>query len=143
MTTCTTSGLQPSGTSATVPGNNQITVSWTGITPTPGAYAIERAQGSCSSSQALYKPLAAVPGTSTSFTDTTVQGGIQYSYRVRAAADAAESARPSSRARAPTRRLPERARLKPTFQGASAVANAGSGNCGLTVSWTPRRRAAR
>jgi hypothetical protein len=89
VTTCLTRPtLQPQGTSATVPGDNQITVSWTGINPTPGAYAIERAQGACSS-QALYRPLAAVPGIATSFTDTTVQGGIQYSYRVRAAADAA------------------------------------------------------
>jgi hypothetical protein len=89
VTTCATRpALQPSGLAATTPGDNQITLNWNGITPTPGAYAIERAQGACSS-QALYRPLAAVPGIATSFTDTTVQGGIQYSYRVRAAADAA------------------------------------------------------
>jgi hypothetical protein len=63
---------------ATTPGDNQITVTWTGITPTPGAYAIERAEGACGS-EGLYRPLAATAGTASSFTDTTVQGGIRYS----------------------------------------------------------------
>ena len=37
----------PSIGTATVPGNNQITVTWTGITPQPGSYAVERARGVC------------------------------------------------------------------------------------------------
>jgi hypothetical protein len=75
--------------SATVPGDNQITVTWTAAVPTPGAYAIERAEGVCGSNEGLYRPVAAVAGTATTFTDTTVMGGISYSYRVRVAADAA------------------------------------------------------
>jgi hypothetical protein len=138
VTTCNTRPvLQPTGTSASVSGNNQITLSWTGITPTPGAYAIERAQGSCGSPTLLYRPLVAVPGTSTSFTDTTVQGGIQYSYRVRTAADAAGKCQALLAGSCANATATGNCTLKPTFQGASAVANAGSGNCGLTVSWTP------
>jgi hypothetical protein len=78
----------PANGSATVPGDNQITVTWTAAAPTPGAYAIERAEGACGT-EGLYRPLAAVEGTATSFTDTTVMGGISYSYRVRVAADPA------------------------------------------------------
>ncbi|MBZ5637329.1 MAG: hypothetical protein LAO51_01080, partial [Acidobacteriia bacterium] len=73
---------------ATVPGDNQITVTWSGIAPAPGAYAIERADGACGS-EGLYRPLAAAAGTASSFTDTTVLGGLTYSYRVIAASDAA------------------------------------------------------
>jgi hypothetical protein len=137
-TTCDARPAQlPTGTSASIPGTNQIALSWTGITPTPGAYAIERAQGPCGSPTLLYRPLAAVPGTSTSFTDTTVQGGIQYSYRVRAAADAAGKCQALLAGSCANATATGNCNLKPTFQGASAVANAGSGNCGLTVSWTP------
>src|SRR5882672_12281737 len=86
--TCTArpSGIPTIGT-ATVPGDNQITVTWTGITPTPGAYAVERADGVCGS-EGLYRPLAATAGTASSFTDNTVAGGRSYAYRVIAAADA-------------------------------------------------------
>src|SRR6185436_16936282 len=88
-TTCVTRPTpMPVIGTATAPGNNQITVTWTGITPTPGSYVIDRAEGACGS-EGLYRPLAATAGTATSFTDTSVQGGIKYSYRVRAAADAA------------------------------------------------------
>ena len=63
-------------------------LTWTGITPTPGSYAIERAIGAVGS-EGLYQPLAFVPGSSSSFVDTTVQGGLTYTYRVIAATDAA------------------------------------------------------
>jgi hypothetical protein len=138
VTTCNTRPfLQPTGTSASVPGNNQITVSWTGITPAPGAYAIERAQGACSSSTPLYRPLAAVPGTSTSFTDTTVQGGIQYSYRVRAAADAAGKCQAVLAGACANATATGTCSLKPTFGGATSATGGQDNNCGVTVSWTP------
>src|SRR5207249_3893207 len=41
--------------SATAPGDNQITVTWTGISPAAGGYAIERAPGACGS-EGLYQP---------------------------------------------------------------------------------------
>jgi hypothetical protein len=135
--TCTArpSGIPTIGT-ATVPGNNQITVTWTGITPTPGAYAIERAEGACGS-EGLYRPLAAVPGTAISFTDTTVMGGVRYAYKVRAAADA------SGRCQAQFASLgcagataTGQCTLKPSFAGATAAASSQGTNCGVTVSWT-------
>ena len=73
---------------AATPVENQITVSWTGITPTPGSYAIERADGACGS-EGPYRPLGATVGPATSFTDTSRAGGFDYSYRVIAAADGA------------------------------------------------------
>src|SRR5256714_2701186 len=87
--TCTSRPTSaPTIGSASVIGNNQIQITWTGITPTPGSYAIERAIGAVGS-EGLYQPLASVPGTSSSFTDTTVQGGLTYTYRVIAATDSA------------------------------------------------------
>ena len=43
----------PTNVTASVAGTNQIMVSWTGITPTPGSYAIERAVGAVGS-EGLY-----------------------------------------------------------------------------------------
>ncbi len=135
--TCTArpSGIPTIGT-ATVPGNNQITVTWTGITPTPGAYAIERAEGVCGA-EGLYRPLAATAGTSASFTDTTVMGGVRYAYKVRAAADA------SGRCQAQFASLgcvsataTGQCTLKPSFAGATAAASSQGTNCGVTVSWS-------
>jgi hypothetical protein len=134
--TCTArpSGIPTIGT-ATVPGDNQITVTWTGVVPTPGAYAIERAEGVCGS-EGLYRPLAATAGTSASFTDTTVMGGVSYAYKVRAAADASGRCQgqfaslgcASATATGPCT-------LKPTFAGATAAASSQGTNCGVSVSW--------
>jgi hypothetical protein len=121
---------------ATVPGDNQITVTWTGITPTPGAYAIERAEGACGS-EGLYRPLAATAGTASSFTDNSVQGGVMYSYRLRAAADAAGKCQGEFTSGCVSATATGACNLKPSFSGAVAAASAGQGTCGVTVSWTP------
>ena len=136
-TTCVTRpGAQPLIGTATVPGDNQITVTWTGVTPAPGAYAIERAEGTCAAA-GLYRPLAATAGTASSFTDTNVQGGIKYAYRVRAAADAAGKCQAPLASGCVGATATGTCNLKPSFSGAAAVASAGQGNCGVTVSWTP------
>ena len=76
VTTCNARPtFTPTIGSATVPGDNQITVTWTAVAPTPGAYAIERADGVCGS-EGLFRPLAATAGTATSFTDTNVIGAV-------------------------------------------------------------------
>jgi hypothetical protein len=77
----------PTIRAATVAGDNKLTVSWSGIVPAPGGYAIERAVGVCGS-EGSYRPVAWTNGVTTSFTDTTVAGGLSYSYRVIAASDA-------------------------------------------------------
>jgi hypothetical protein len=136
-TTCVTrpDGEPVIGT-ATAPGDNQITVTWTGITPTPGAYAIERAEGACGT-EGLYRPLAATAGTAASFTDTSVQGGIAYSYRVRATADAAGRCQAANAGACVSKTATGSCNLKPSFAGASVVTSSQQSNCGLTVSWTP------
>ena len=63
VTTCTTRPtFTPAIGTATVPGDNQIRVTWTAAVPTPGAYAIERAEGVCGS-EGLSRPLTATVGT--------------------------------------------------------------------------------
>ena len=122
--------------SATVPGNNQITVTWTAAVPTPGAYAIERSEGTCST-EGLYRPVAAVPGTATSFTDTSVMGGYTYTYRVRVAADAAGKCQAQLASACVSASATGNCSLKPTFAGATAAASSQNNNCGVTLSWTP------
>ena len=111
-------------------------MSWTGITPTPGAYAIERADGTCSGNGPL-RPLTAVIGTASSLTDTSVQGGYTYSYRVRAAADAAGKCQAILASPCVNATATGNCTLKPTFQGGSGVTSRQTNNCGLTVSWAP------
>src|ERR1043165_3200509 len=53
-TTCTSRpATAPTIGTASIPGTNQIQITWTGITPTPGSYAIERAVGAVGS-EGLY-----------------------------------------------------------------------------------------
>jgi hypothetical protein len=126
----------PAIDTASVPGNNQITVTWTGIAPTPGAYDIERAVGPCGS-EGLYKPVGSTAGTNTSFTDTTVQGGLVYSYRVLAATDAAGRCQSTLVSGCVDATATGACSLRPNFAGAAAAGSADGSNCGVTVSWAP------
>ncbi len=121
---------------ATVVGDNLISVTWTGISPTPGAYAIERAPGACGS-EGLYQPVAAVPGSASAFTDGTVMGGLTYSYRVIAAADAAGKCQATVASGCVSATATGRCTLKPAFSGATAAASNDSATCGVRVQWTP------
>jgi hypothetical protein len=120
--------------SASIPGPNQIQVTWTGITPQPGAYAIERAPGACGS-EGLYQPLAATPGSSTAFTDTTVEGGLTYSYRVIAAADAAGKCQASVVSACVSATATGVCDLKPVFGGATGAVSNNNQTCGVVVQW--------
>jgi hypothetical protein len=136
-TTCVTRPApQPLIGTATAPGDNQITVTWTGITPTPGSYVIDRAEGACGL-EGLYRPLAATAGTAGSFTDTTVQGGLKYAYRVRAAADSAGKCQGLNTSLCASATATGNCNLKPSFSGAAVAASVEQSNCGVTVSWTP------
>jgi hypothetical protein len=135
--TCTTRPpTQPLIGSATIPGDNQVTVTWTGITPQPGAYVIERADGVCGA-EGLWRPLAATAGTATNFTDTSVVGGATYAYHVRAATDASGRCMGLLSSGCVNATATGTCGLKPTFAGATSAANVQQSNCGLTVSWTP------
>ena len=122
--------------SATVTGPNQIEVTWAGIVPQPGSYALERATGACGS-EGLYQPLSAANGTSSSFVDTTVQGGLTYSYRVIAATDAAGKCQALTASGCVSATATGTCNLKPIFAGATGAASSGNLSCGVNVSWTP------
>jgi hypothetical protein len=126
----------PAVGAATTPGENQITVSWTGIAPTPGSYAIERADGACGS-EGPYRPLAATAGPATSFTDHAVEGGFAYSYRVIAAADGAGKCQAKIASACVSATATGNCDLKPGFAGATGATSDASAHCGVVVSWTP------
>jgi hypothetical protein len=136
-TTCAARPLSaPTIGTATVPGDNQITVTWTGIAPSPGSYAIERADGVCGS-EGLYRPVAATGGAAASFTDTTVQGGLAYSYRVIAATDASGKCQAQLASGCVSAAATGTCSLEPTFAGAISGSSARQDNCGVTIDWTP------
>ena len=136
-TVCTT---RPSGAptigSASVPGDNKIQINWSAFVPTPGSYAIERADGACGSG-ALFKPLAGVSGATTTYTDTTVLGGLTYSYRVVAATDGAAKCQALVTSGCVSATATGTCNLKPSFAGATLATSAGQSNCGVTVNWSP------
>jgi hypothetical protein len=122
--------------SATVSGDNRITVTWTGLSPAPGAYAVERADGACNG-EGLYRPLGAVAGNATSFTDTSVQGGLAYSYRVIAADDVAGRCQALVASGCVEVTATGTCNLLPSFGGATGAVSRDRSNCGVTVGWTP------
>ncbi|HZN04486.1 MAG TPA: hypothetical protein VFD06_12965 [Candidatus Polarisedimenticolia bacterium] len=119
---------------AIVPGQNQIQVSWNAIAPPAGSYAIERAVGACGS-EGIYQPLGFVGGASTIFTDTTVQGGITYSYRVIAAADGAGKCQALVASGCASTTATGTCNLKPDFDGAADATSAAASICGINLSW--------
>ena len=136
-TTCTDRPTSaPTIGSVSVSGTNQIEVTWTGITPQPGSYAIERAIGAAGS-EGLYQPLASVPGSATSFIDTTVQGAVTYSYRIIAATDAAGRCQALVRSAAASATATGGCNLKPIFAGVTSATSLDGPVCGVTLNWSP------
>ncbi len=136
-TTCTSrpASAPTIGTAASV-GNNQIQITWTGISPAPGSYAIERAIGAAGS-EGLYQPLGLVPGSANTFVDTTPQGGVTYTYRVLAATDSAGRCQALIRSGAVSTSTPGSCTLKPAFAGATSANSANNPNCSISINWTP------
>ncbi len=135
--TCTTRPTSaPTIGTASAIANNQIQITWTGISPTPGSYAIERALGPVGS-EGLYQPLASVPGGTTSYVDTTVQGGLTYSYRVLAATDSNGKCQALVRSGSASATATGDCNLKPVFGGAASATSGGASICSITLDWTP------
>jgi subtilisin family serine protease len=125
---CTTPGVPAIG-AATVPGDNQITVSWTPGSPAGDTYTIYRASGACpgGSFVAVGSNLPSSP-----WTDTTVSDGTTYAYRVAAVhADGCES--PLSGCVSAT--AAGACTLPPLFSGLAAVTNPAQPTCALELSW--------
>jgi hypothetical protein len=134
--TCTTRPASaPTIGAASAPGPNQIQVTWTGITPAPGSYAIERAIGAVGN-EGLYQPLAFVSGSASSFIDTTVQGGVTYSYRVIAATDAAGRCQALAHSGAASATATGNCNLKPFFDGLTSASSIDGPACGITLNWS-------
>jgi subtilisin family serine protease len=116
---------------ATVPGDNQITVSWSPGSPAGDSYRIYRSIGACPGGEftLVRSGQAASP-----WTDTGVSGGITYAYKV-VAQDAtggclsAPSGCVSATATGPCT-------LAPAFAGLSSVTNPAQSTCALTLSWS-------
>ncbi|WP_224246024.1 S8 family serine peptidase, partial [Hyalangium gracile] len=119
---CDTAAPTPSGTTATVNGDNRIDISWT----ENGAkeYRIYRA----TTAGGPYTRVASA--TASPYADIGVSGNTTYYYVVRAV-DCAESPN-SNEASATATGL---CTLAPTFAGVTGVTNNGSATCGTTVSW--------
>jgi trimeric autotransporter adhesin len=127
--TCTTPGVPAIGT-VTVPGNNQLTVSWSAGSPAGATYNVYRALGACPGG--TFAPVQS--GLTTSpWTDTAVSGGTSYSYQVTAVhssggCESAPSACASAAATGPCT-------LPPTFAGLATVANPAGATCTLNLAW--------
>ncbi|CAN5793487.1 hypothetical protein BH20VER1_BH20VER1_00140 [soil metagenome] len=132
---CTTRPASaPTGVTASPVANNQLQISWTAVAPAPGSYAIERAIGA-PGSEGLYQPVGFVAGNQTNFIDTTVQGGVTYTYRVIAATDAGGRCQALVRSAAASATATGTCNLKPTFAGAVTAGSAGNQSCGVTINW--------
>jgi hypothetical protein len=120
----------PAIVSATVPGDNQIVVSWTPGNPAGTTYNIYRSTGACpGSSYSLVKTGQA----SSPWTDTTVSGGVTYSYKVASVDSTAYCESVLSACVSATATGPCTA--APSFAGVSGVVCPNSATCTLNVSW--------
>ncbi len=119
----------PTNISATTNGSNRIDVTWT-ATPGLTTYRIYRSNGTC-------------PGTSftqigevtsgTTFPDTTVSGGSNYSYRVTSVDTVQPCESPQSAC--DDALATGVCALPPTFAGATSAISAQTQTCGINVSW--------
>jgi hypothetical protein len=125
----------PTGIAAIPAADNQVSVTWSGVAPAPGAYAVERAIGACGS-EGLYQPLGAVAGSTFNFTDSTVQGGVTYSYRVVAATDAVGKCQSLVVSGCANATATGSCNLKPVFTGAASATSNDNATCGIRLNWT-------
>jgi hypothetical protein len=122
----------PAAVTASNAGPNQVDISWDAV-PGAAAYNVYRSFNGCPGGPWI--PVATgINGTS--YSDTTVSGGIVYSYQVTATSDASgfcES--PAS----PCDDLVATGEcfLGPEFGGITAAADAGQGTCTVHLTWTP------
>lgn len=126
---CTTPGAPTMGT-VTVPGNNQLTVSWSAGSPAGATYNVYRSTGACPGGAFTQ---VSTGQSSSLWTDTTVSGGTTYSYKVTAvditggcesAISGCASATATGTCTAP-----------PTFAGITSVTSPANTTCTLSLGW--------
>jgi len=131
LTDCTAPAA-PLAPVLTKPADRQVLVSWNAVSGT-AVYNVYRALGGCPGGP--WVPVATTVA-GTSFLDTTVSGGVTYSYHVMASSDAAgacESPRSPCSSVVPTGSCT----LAPSFHGIKSAASAGIANCTVNLSWDP------
>lgn len=120
----------PTGVSAIVNGDNRIDVSWSAV-PGAAAYAVYRG----TSSGAVTTFLGTVADPATSYSDTTVEGGLTYWYAVASLSPDSPPCE-SSRSSEASATATGTCSLAPTSPGGLTVTSAGTATCGLVVTWT-------
>jgi hypothetical protein len=121
----------PTGIGASVPGANQIQVTWTDGAPAPATYTVFRADGTCAAPTSPFAQIASGV-TGTSYTDNTVSGGVTYAYKLIAvAADGCEACESACAEATATGSC----LLPPTFAGAASASSPGAATCQIGVAW--------
>ena len=125
-TACTAPAV-PTGLSATPNGSNRIDLTWSG---SANRYNVYRSEGACPGS--TFTQIAGNVLTA-SYSDTTVSGGITYSYKITGlSATYCESAFSTCANATATGTCS----LGPTFAGLTSASNSHSATCGITLSWS-------
>ncbi len=122
----------PAAPTLTTPADHQVLVSWSAVAGA-AAYNVYRSFGPCPG--APWIPVA-TGVTGTSYLDTSVSGGVTYSYYVVATSDATaacESPRSPCASVVPTGDC----FLIPTFSGIKTAGSAGLASCTATLTWDP------
>ncbi len=125
--TCTTPGI-PSSLTATPNGNNRIDLGWSNGSPAAATSNIYRSTSGCSGFTLLQSGI-----TATSFSDTTVSGGVQYSYVVTGVDSTGGCESGQSNCAQATGTGP--CVSPPTFAGLQSVTSAGTSTCRLQLTW--------
>ena len=118
----------PAGVTATATAPNTIQVTWTAV---PGAtsYNVLRAVGACP--QTTYTQIA-TGVTGTSFNDTTVSGGITYSYVVQSVVTGC----PSLNSACSQATATGGCSMPPSFAGLTSATSAGTAACAVNLAWS-------
>ncbi|MBD3867586.1 MAG: hypothetical protein IFK94_05625 [Acidobacteria bacterium] len=114
----------------TTPADRQVGISW-GAVSGAASYNVYRSFGACPGGPWI--PVA-TGITGTSFLDTTVSGGVTYSYRVTASSDGdgyCESPPSPCNEVAPTGECT----LLPDFRGIATAGSEGTASCATTLNW--------
>ncbi len=120
----------PTNVSASVTGNNQISVTWTGVGGI-NRYRVFRSIGSCPGTS--YVQIAQVDGV-TNYVDSTVSGGTTYSYRVASFDTVLDCA--SAQGNCSSALATGTCALSPTFAGLTSAASAGNSSCAINLNWS-------
>jgi len=122
----------PGAPTLTTPADHQVQVSWSSVAGA-AAYNVYRSLGACPGGPWI----PVVTGlTGTSYLDTTVSGGVTYSYYVVATSDAGafcESAPSPCAQVVPTGDC----FLLPSFAGLRTATSAGTSTCAVSLTWDP------